>query len=106
MLSIREVDQKTEDSLEKEKNSTKPEIQFYTNNSTIVKFGEPVLLEWRVTNATDIELLGFEKLPEGGFYLNDQIEVWPIFTNTYYIRAYGNDGSVVTKAVTIFVEEE
>lgn len=78
-----------------------PEIISFTADKTEVVPGDTVLLSYDVLYAKSISIEGIEKLPEGNAAT---IEVWPMVTTTYVLKAEGYDGSVITKEVTVTVK--
>ncbi|ACL77487.1 hypothetical protein [Ruminiclostridium cellulolyticum] len=76
-----------------------PEIVSFTADNTEVVPGETVNLAWEVKNAKSIEIIGIEK----GSELTGTLEVWPLMTTTYVLKAEGYDGTIVTKELTITV---
>jgi plastocyanin len=80
-----------------------PVIESFYADNLVVKAGNTVTLQWKVTNAAKIEIIGIEKGDEIALRLEDSIETWPLTTTSYVLIAYGRDGTVAAKSLTVNV---
>lgn len=78
-------------------------IQSFTASSTVVQSGETVQLNWVVSGAAEVKIIGIEKETEQ-LPLNGSLEVWPMATTAYVLEATGLDGVVVSKSLTVNVD--
>jgi hypothetical protein len=78
-------------------------IVSFTTDSTVINSGETITLSWQVSGASRIELIGMEKGDEEVLPLTGSIEVWPMTTTTYTLNAYGLNGDVISKSLTVNV---
>jgi len=78
-------------------------INSFTASSTNVQAGETVTLKWGTTNATKIEIIGIEKNDEVDLPLSGSLEIWPLTSTTYVLRAYGANNTMVSKSLTVNV---
>jgi hypothetical protein len=84
--------------------SSTPRINYFWTFDRTIDSGESINLWWNTYNATKVEIIGLEKDPETVLPLTGKLEVWPMATTTYILKAYGEDGTVVSKALTVNVE--
>lgn len=80
-----------------------PVINYFETDSANVNVGDTVVLSWDVDNATSIEIIGLEKLPEDKLPLEGTMEVWPMDSTTYVLNAYGANGSMKSVSVDVNV---
>jgi plastocyanin len=80
-----------------------PVIESFSADNLVVKAGNTVTLQWKVTNAAEIEIIGIEKGDEIALPLEGSIETWPLTTTSYVLIAYGLDGTVAAKSLTVNV---
>jgi len=78
-------------------------INSFTVSETNIVSGKSVVLSWNVSNASSIEILGLEKVPEEGLPLIGSIEVWPMASTSYVLVAY-SDGGNASSTVTVNVD--
>jgi 3D (Asp-Asp-Asp) domain-containing protein len=78
-----------------------PTINSFTASATNIVLGDIVTLSWDVSDATSIEILGLEKLPEEDLPLIGELEVWPMESTSYVLNAYGENGTMVTATVDV-----
>jgi hypothetical protein len=70
----------------------------------VVGSGETTVLHWKVTNASEIEIIGIERNPEEALPLEGSLEVWPLVTTSYILIAHGMDGYDISKSITVNVD--
>ena len=83
--------------------SVAPVINYFDASSTNIKPGETVRLDWNVSGADNIELIGLEKSSESNIDPSGSIEVWPTTSTTYVLIAYGDNNSMASKVITVNV---
>ncbi|MEN8905061.1 MAG: hypothetical protein ABF289_03785 [Clostridiales bacterium] len=84
---------------------TTPVINSFTSSSTNISSGELITLKWDVSGATKVELIGLEKIPEETLPLVGQLkDVWTTTSTTYVLNAYGENGSMISKAIDVNVD--
>ncbi|HEY8464306.1 MAG TPA: hypothetical protein VIM29_09850 [Bacillota bacterium] len=79
-------------------------IEKFVTDSPVIRSGATAKLYWKVSGASHIEIIGIEKSDELDLPLEGSIEVWPLTTTSYILVAYGLDGIVISKALTINVD--
>lgn len=80
-------------------------VEYFTASSTKVVIGSTVVLSWKTSNVTNVEITGLEKTEEDQLPLTGSVEVWPMETTTYILQATGKNGEVVSKALTVNIVE-
>jgi plastocyanin len=80
-----------------------PVIESFSAHNLVIKAGNTVTLKWKVTNAAEIEIIGIEKGDEIALPLEGSIETWPLTTTSYVLIAYGLDGTIAAKSLTVNV---
>lgn len=80
-------------------------IGSFTASSTMIQSGETVQLNWNVTGASKVEIVGIEKSDEI-LPLKGSLEVWPMVTTSYVLIATGMDGIVTSKSLTVNVDSK
>lgn len=68
--------------------------------------GDEVVISWNIENAQNIDLQGWEKMPDRIFGLSDQLSAFPLKTTQFSVIAFGKDGSFVEKSIVIKVIDE
>jgi len=81
-----------------------PSIDEFYATPVMVQAGETVLLTWKTTNVSEIQIIGIEREPEEGLPLSGSIETWPLATTSYVLIAKGLNGMTVSKSVTVNVD--
>ncbi len=72
-------------------------LDFSAKTSTIKK-GESATLEWKTSNAKEVEISGIGKVE-----LSDSMTISPIETTTYTLTARGEEGNAIERNVTVEV---
>jgi hypothetical protein len=80
-----------------------PVIESFYSDTAVIESGNTVTLNWKVTNAAEIEIIGIEKGDEIDLPLEGSLEVWPMVTTSYVLIAHGLDGTVAAKSFTVNV---
>lgn len=80
-----------------------PVIESFYADPGVIQSGNTVMLNWKVTNAAEIEIIGIEKGDEIELPLEGSIETWPMVTTSYVLIAHGLDGTVAAKSFTVNV---
>jgi len=83
--------------------SNSAKINYFWASPSVIDEGETSKLYWDTVNTKRVEIIGLEKEPEA-LDTTGNLEVWPLATTTYVINAYGNDGTMKSKSVTINVK--
>jgi plastocyanin len=84
-----------------------PYIEYFVADKYEIEQGESVKIKFKMFNVEDYKITGLEKLPECLFDITeDEIEIWPMATTTYILEAYGKNGQVASKVLTITVNDE
>lgn len=78
-------------------------VKFYAAPAS-VKAGETTTLYWKVTGASECEIVGIEKTPEENLPIEGSLEVWPMTTTSYVLIVYGLDGTIISQSVTVNVD--
>jgi hypothetical protein len=81
------------------------EIEYFKASSSNILLGETVTLSWKTCCAKSIKIIGLEKEPEETLPLSGTLEVFPMATTTYILQAVGFNGEMVTKTVTVNVNQ-
>lgn len=79
-----------------------PVIEKYAVSSTSVQSGETVKLSWKVTGASEVAIYGIEKEVE--LQAEGSMEVWPLTSTSYVLVAYGTDGVITSKSLSVNVD--
>lgn len=79
-----------------------PVIEKYAVSATTVQAGQTVKLSWKVTGASEVAIYGIEKDTE--LQAEGSLEVWPLASTSYVLIAYGTDGTVTSKSLTVNVD--
>jgi hypothetical protein len=80
-----------------------PVIESFYADPGVIQSGNTVMLNWKVTNAAEIEIIGIEKGDEIELPLEGSIETWPMVTTSYVLIAHGLDGTIAAKSFTVNV---
>jgi hypothetical protein len=81
-----------------------PVISTFTASKSSVTLGETIMLEWNVSNAESIEIVGLLKGPDEKLPLSGRIEIWPFATTTYILYAKSAHGTV-SQSITVKVDK-
>lgn len=79
-----------------------PVIEKYAVSATSVQAGQTVKLSWKVTGASEVAIYGIEKDTE--LQTEGSLEVWPLASTSYVLIAYGTDGTVTSKSLSVNVD--
>lgn len=82
-----------------------PVVEIYQASSEVIHAVQAVRLSWKIHNAVKVDVYdGFRNTTYENLGPENYIEVWPERTSKYVLYAYGANGEVVTREVTIAVD--
>ncbi|MCX6754549.1 MAG: hypothetical protein NTU81_01840 [Candidatus Nomurabacteria bacterium] len=75
-------------------------ISNFSSNQPSITNGNPVTLYWSTSNCTNVNISNLNySVPVSGSQT-----VWPTYTTTYTLNAYGTNGGTQTRSVTVYVD--
>lgn len=82
-----------------------PTIEYYNASHAVVHLVQAVRLSWKVHNAVRVDVYdGFRNTTYEQLGNENYIEVWPEKTAKYILHAYGANGEISSRELTILVE--
>jgi predicted NUDIX family NTP pyrophosphohydrolase len=80
-------------------------IDYFKSDKTNVVLGDTVMLSWKTTGATEVSIVGIEKIPDA-LALEGTLEAVPMATTVYTLEAKNAKGEIKKASLTVVVEEE